>query len=381
MHACSQLVLRTGKWDMKKNCNESRLGRFEYLLHGGKKPRMNRAFMITLVFVVFLSFVGVVSADDYWKGAAPTTINGISGVVDGGINVTFVDTWKTTNPVEYDDAWANITLVDTISASKSLQFARLYVVMYTANMTDNWRGNFSVTLYRGSGSSSANVVVHQPLDLNYVNTSGIVYNSSLPVSGIYLKNLSRVTSDYMAVMDVKNLLNGWAYGGDYSDLRVHVETWNESKRLQDGYSRFDGRIKEVKLVYGWNVASGSTGTTKYWVNEGMDPMTKNIGTYIDNKTWFNGVGTPTSYNATLWVDYLSSANGNGTYTWNGNSISYNSDNPPTTTQGVYAGLNYWTWDQDTRDFGISTTIPGNNELTYDRTNSWYKNIVSIFTIK
>ncbi|GAB6285761.1 MAG: hypothetical protein STSR0009_19620 [Methanoregula sp.] len=339
---------------------------------------MNRAFMIALVLVVFLSFVGVVSADDYWKGAAPTTINGISGAVDGGINVTFVDTWKTTNPVEYDDAWANITLVDTISASKPLQFARLYVVMYTANMTDNWRGNFSVTLYRGSGSSSADVVTHQPLDLNYVNTSGIVYNSSLPVSGIYLKNLSRVTSDYMAIMNVKNLLNGWAYGGDYSDLRVHVETWNESKRLQDGYSRFDGRIKEVKLVYGWNVTSGSTGTTKYWVNEGMDPMTKNIGTYIENKTWFNGTGSPApqSYTANLWVDYLSSANGNGTYTWNGNSISYNSAYPPTTTQGVYAGLNQWTWSSGLP--GLSSD--GNNVLTYSRTNSWYKNIVSVLTI-
>jgi hypothetical protein len=355
----------------------SRLGRFSYLLSGGAKPRRNHALIVALVLVALLSFAGVVSADDYWEGAAPTTVNGISGAVNGSINVTFVDTWNTDNPVEYDEAWANITLVDTISASKPLQFARLYVVMYTANMTDNWRGNFSVTLKRGTGSTYAYPVEHQPLDLNYVNTSGIVYNTTLPISGIYLKNLSRVTSDYMAVIDVKDTLKGWGDVFALDDLRIHVETWNESTRLQDGYSRFDGRIKEVKLVYGWNVTSGSTGTTKYWVNEGMDPMTYYIGTYTGNKTWFNSTGTPLLYTAKLWVDYLSSANGNGTYTWNGRDISYNTAYKPTTTQGTYAGLNYWTWSSGLP--GISAS--GNNVLTYGRTNSWYKNIVSVFTIK
>ncbi|MDD5189264.1 MAG: DUF3344 domain-containing protein, partial [Methanoregula sp.] len=123
-----------------------------------------------------------------------------------------------------------------------------------------------------------------------------------------------------------------------------------------------------KLVYGWNVASGSTGTTKYWVNEGMDPMTKNIGTYIDNKTWFMGTDEPDSYTAKLWVNYLASPGGAGTYTWNGNLIS------PTPTQGTYAGLQYLTWT------GLPV-IQENNVLTYSRTNNWYKNIVSVFTLR
>lgn len=368
---------------MQKDRKESRLGRFAYLLKGGAKPRRSHALMIALVLVALLSFAGIASADDFYKGAAPTTINGISGAVNGSVDVLFADTWKTDNPVDHDDAWANFTLSETPSSSKPLQFARLYVVMYTANMTDNWRGNFSVTLKRGTGSSSAYPVEHQPLDLNYINTSGIVYNSSLPVSGIYLKNLSRVTSDYVAVVDVKDTLQGWRG----NDIRVHVETWNESQRLQDGYSRFDGRIKEVKLVYGWNMTSGSTGDTRYWVNEGQDPMTKYIVTYTGNQTWFNSTGSPGTYTAKLWMDYLgnttASKPGYGQYYWNSGStnLTYGCSGvgcyPPTTlTKGYYAGLSYWTWTN-----AAGPGLIGNNVLYYQRTNDWYKAPLAILTIK
>jgi hypothetical protein len=376
MHACSQPVLRTGKWDMKKNCNESRLGRFDYLLHGGKKPRMNRAFMIAVVVVVFLSFFGVVSADDYWAGDPPVTE--LQGTVNGSVDVLYADTWKTTNPVEYDDAWANFNLAITPSSSTPLKFARLYVVMYTANMTDNWYGNFSVTLKDGTYSVYAYPVVHKALDLNYDNTTGANYSS---VSGS-LKTLSRVTSDYIAVVDVKDTLQGWGN----PDVRVHVETWNESVRLQSGLTRFDGRIKEVKLVYGWNTTT-SPQDTKYWINEGHDPITKNIGTYTDNKTSFSSVGTPSTYTARLWADYLgnttASKPGYGKYYWNSDStnLTYGCSGtgcyPPTTlTKGYYAGLNYWTWT-NTAGPGISST----STLMYSKTNDWYKIPLAVFTIQ
>ena len=347
-----------------KNLKDGHRSRAEHPLSRDIAPRRYPVFLCVLMLVGVLSLAGVVTADDYWQGAAPET--NLSGMVSGGVDVLFSNTWKTTNPVDYDDAWANFTLTVTPSASTPLEFARLYVVMYTANMTDNWYGNFSVTLKDGTYSAYAYPVEHKALDLSYNRNEGATYGS---VSG-GLKTLSRVTSDYVAVIDVKNTLQGW--GND--DIRVHVETWNESLRLQDGLTRFDGRIKEVKLVYGWNTTSNPQ-TIKYWINEGHDPVTKDEGTYT-GQTEFNGVGNPASYDATLWVDYLSSAG--GLYTWNEIDISPDSDNPPSTIQGNYAGLHEWSWDEN-GDIGLSET--GNDVLTYDRSNNWYKIIAAILAVK
>jgi hypothetical protein len=353
---------------MQKNSKESRLGRFGYLLKGGTRPRRSHALMIALVLVALLSFAGIVSADDFWKGAAPVTK--VSGTVNGDVDVQYADTWKTTNPIDTDDAWANFTLAVTPSNDNTLKFARLYIVMYTANMTDNWKGNFSVTLKDGTYDTYAYPVVHKALNLNYVNSSGAT--NAILTSTEATKSLSRVTSDYVAVVDVKDTLQLWGN----ADVRVHVETWNESLRLQSGLTRFDGRIKEVKLVYGWNVSSGSTGDTKYWVNEGHDTMTRNISTYTGNKTWFNSTGSPATYTAKLWEDYSATYAGNGTYTWNGVDISRGSAYPPTLTSGTYAGINYWTWSN-----AAGPGLSANNVLTYSRTNDWFKIPLAVLTVK
>lgn len=313
-----------------------------------KTMKTTRQCMLTgmLVLIVALAMVAPASADDYWKGAPLETK--LSGTVNGGVDVLFVDTWTPTGEVtdwSKQEADAQFTLAVN-PEDVSVEFARLYVVPYLGNMMADYTGNLTVTV------DSTKVVDSQPLDLPYDHTVGATYASVSPP----LLSLSRVTSDYAAVIDVTDLVA--AKTG--TTLDVDVETFNLT-------GNFDGRIKEVKLVYGWNVTSGSSGDTQYWVNEGHDPMTRNIGTYTGNETWFNGTGAPEEYTAELWVDYLASAG--GTYTWNGPAIT------PTLTQGAYAGLGYLTWSEE------PPVVNPDNVLTYDRVGSWYKLITTVFTLE
>jgi hypothetical protein len=328
------------------------------------KSRRSRALTIALVFVGLLSFVGVVAADDYWKGTPPVTE--LSGVVNGGVDVKFADAWNKTPVADWSKqkTWGNLTF--SLPENATLKFARLYVVPYCGSMTADYYGNMTVKLYNGN-TPNTTLVDSQSLNLKYINTSGANYTSvSAP-----MVNLSRVTSDYVAIFDVRDNLTGWSG----SNLNVSLTSYNLT-------GRFDGRFKETKLVYGWNVTSGSTGDTKYWVNDGHDPITKNIGTYVGNKTWFNGTGLSEedSYTANLWVNYVAgnstSGPGYGQYWWNAANITTGSSHPPTTQEGVYAGLNNWTWNKDS-----NVKTDGDNVLWYSRTNNYYKIISGVFTLK
>jgi len=333
---------------MEPKRNESRLGRFSYLLKGGAKPRRNYALIIALVCMVLLSFAGIVSADDYWKGTPPVTK--LNGTVTGGVNVMINNTWKSDNPVNNDNTTAEFTGLPT----SGIKFGRLYIVPYTASMSENWKGNLTVTLVR-TGYSDQVLLNAQPLDLPYDRNAGTTCNPSVSVPPFTstANGLCRVTSDYVAILNVTPYMTT-------STMKFYINTTNES-------GRFDGRIKEAKLVYGWDQAGGSN--IKYWINEGQDPMTQNISTYTGNQTWFYDVGYPETYTANLWVDYLASSTGKGSYTWNGVALG----TPSSNTQGTYAGLSKWA--------SVSLAESGNNVLTYMKTNNWYKNIVTVFTVQ
>jgi len=345
----------------EKTSNESRLGRFSYLLTGGKKSRRNYVFMIALVLVAFLSFAGVVSADNYWKGASLQTE--LSGTVNGGVDVKYADTWTTPDKIGDEKSWANFTLsVDP--SSETIKFARLYVLVYMGNMTNNYYGTETVNMYR-NGANPITLADGQILELDYDRTQGPSYVDVYEYSPAdYIQNISRVTSDYLTIFDVKDLATT-------RNLNVSILTTNVS-------GNFDGRIKEAKLVYGWDTTTNPK-DTKYWINEGHDPVTKNlVNPYVTNTTNFNSVGTPSTYTAKLWVDYSATALGNGTYTWNGMDISKGKTYQPALNNGYYGGINYWTWTNAAGP-GISGT--GNNVLTYSKTNDWYKIPLAVFTIQ
>nr|WP_319376595.1 DUF3344 domain-containing protein [uncultured Methanoregula sp.] len=324
---------------MQTTRNESRPGRFSGLLKGGARPRRSFALMMALVLVGMLSLAGVVSADNYWKGAAPT--QAITGAVTGDVDAKFVNTWKTDNPIDNDNTTATFSGLTT----SNVQFARLYIVPYTGNMTESWDGTLSVTL-TPSGGTPVVLANKQPLDLVYDRTSGIVSNSSVSAP---LVKLNRVTSDYVAVFDVKDYITA-------STVTLDISTTNVS-------GRFDGRIKEAKLVYGWNQTGGSQ--TKYWINEGQDPSTKDDPSYV-GVTSFNGIPTDGITSATIYTDDIASAN--GVYTWNTASVT-----PSPIGSNSYARLNQFT----------PLEIYEDNDFSYDRagTNSWYKLAVAILKVR
>ncbi len=345
---------------MQTTRTESRLGRFACLLKGGAKPRRSFALMMALVLVGMLSLAGVASADNYWKGTPPVT--GPHGTVNGSVDVKFADTWKTDNPANNDNTTATFTGLTT----SNVKFARLYVMVYTGNMTENWTGTETITLVP-SGGTPVVLANAQPLDLNYAREVGAYFNTSVTAPFITTgTGLGRVTSDYISVFDVKDYITA-------SDMTVYINTTYGSS------SRFDGRVKEARLVYGWDVTSGSTGCTEYWINEGHDPVTKDLtNPYTTNTTTFGSVSHATNYTATLYVDYSATYLGNGTYTWNGVNIAKGSTYAPEISSGYYAGTNKWTWNDLSSGPGLAS---GNNVLTYYRTNSWYKIPLAVLTVK
>jgi hypothetical protein len=297
-----------------------------------------------LAILLLACFVAVpVAADDYYKGVQKVTK--LDDTVSGGVDVEWFDSWES-NPTDVSHKESSTQFTLDIDGG-TLEFARLYVVTYLGNMNADYFGNLTVNV------EGTDVADHYPLDLSYIRAEGA--NFSDVSEEPYFVSLSRVTSDYVAVFDITDLATG-----NESALDVEVETWNVS-------GKFDGRFKEIKVVYGWN--DGDEDEIHYWVNEGHDPITKYTGTYTDNKTWFNGATIPEDYVAKLWVDYLASSGGQGTYTWNDESLT-----GMTITQGRYAGINYWSWNS-------GKTMNTDNFLTYSNTSSYYKNIVDVLVVQ
>ena len=171
--------------------------RFTNLLTGGAKPRGTRALMMVLLVAGVLALAGVVSADDYYQGLAPLTV--AQGSVTGDVDALYANTWTSPDNVVSDSAWANFTL-QAPATGKTLKFARLYVVVYSGNMTANFKGNETIKLYN-SNTLTATLADHQPLDLAYDRTQGISWDYSVSAP---FTNLSRTTSDYLSVFDVKD---------------------------------------------------------------------------------------------------------------------------------------------------------------------------------
>jgi len=333
--------------------------------NGGTKPHAHLLPFMVLVLFGIIALVGVAAADNVWGGTPPETK--LSGVVNGSVwvNLSANEPWNTTAPLrEAQYNWGNFTLPITPSDNVSLKEARLYVTVYGGNNTahggspDWYTGNLSVGLSNGD-----NLVENQPLNLDWDNNSvdlnHTAYNTSISAP---LVNLSRVSSDYLAIFNITD---------NISDLDTNVLNVNTTSYNSTG--RFDGRIKEIKLVLVWNVTDGSsTGDTLYWINEGHDANTQyGDGTY--NKTWFNDTGiTGQNFTATWWIDYLCSKSNGGSYQWNTQDIY-----PSLVKQGKYAGL--CTLIKNQSEIVIDSD---ENYLAYkNATTTAYKIIVAVLAIK
>jgi hypothetical protein len=337
---------------MKTTKNENRPGRFANLLSSGAKPRRSFALMMALVLVGMLSLAGVVSADSYFVGLPPETVVN-DAVVTGDVDVLYANTWTSPDNVISDSSWANFTL-QAPATGKTLKFARLYIVVYSGNSTANFKGNETIKLYN-SDTLTTTLADHQPLDLAY-DLTGIALNSSVPAP---FTTLSRVTSDYLSVFDVKDYVTS-------NTINVHIMTMNESLDIDTmGVGRFDGRIKEAKIVYGWD-DEYSTGMTHYWINEGQDPRTY-YGDGTPGTTTFEVPDIGVS-SATLYTNDIASAN--GVYAWNDATVT-----PTTVAYNSYARLNRFTLDPE------AIIGDSSNNLTYNRVGNYYKLALAILKIK
>jgi hypothetical protein len=200
------------------------------------------------------------------------------------------------------------------------------------------------------------LVTRQPLDLPYNRFVGPTYNTSISSP---LVTLSRVTSDYMLVFDIKNIIHDMTT----PNLNVNISTWNST-------GNFDGRVKTAQIVYGWNTSTGDD-VIHYWINEGHDPITKYASNPFYNTTQFNSVGNNSK--AQLWIGILNNATcDDGVYKWNGFVF-----NPSVIQQGTYGALTHHQWNTRTKLF-----MQTNNELSYNNgTNPWYKINFAVLSVQ
>jgi hypothetical protein len=312
-----------------------------------QKMSGNRAVVLAPValaaVLLLVAFAGIAVADPYIGGVPLTTVK--EGVLSG-------DLWfDHAHPMVTD--WIHEYTPPTYS---DVDWARLYVLIYCGRMQEN---------YSGRANISFNGV---PLGGTPDNLSSEEFNVSYSYPGeggqgpVWVNDhCVRVTSDYLMWYDVTDLL---APTND-----IHVYTW-----ATDDLPDFDGRIKGVTLVVAYD--DGDTDTIHYWVNQGHDVDSyKYTGDYVGVTNFTAGLSSDSVLqSANLTVVHF--AGSDGAYTFKGTSIP--TDPSSTTTppganwQGGYSGYNCW---------AVSTlfTSTGNNTLTYDRTEDFYKIALAFMT--
>ncbi|MDD1687852.1 DUF3344 domain-containing protein, partial [Methanoregula sp.] len=173
----------------------------------------------------------------------------------------------------------------------NIQWARLYVNVYSGSGSANWPSRTTISL-DGNG------------DGTYETTLGVENMSMSSYSGdgkVYWLNdhTNRVYSDYETEYDVTSLITS-------ATPSVHV------KNEKTG-SLYDGRLKAVTLVVAYN--DGDTDQVRYFVNHGGDWF--NSGS---SSTTFGTAGIASGFtNATLSNVGLSSSD--ATYAFNGVSLA------------------------------------------------------------
>ena len=185
----------------------------------------------------------------------------------------------------------------TIPTFTNIQWARVYVNVYSGTGSGNWPTRTTTTLDANGDGTYETVLGVENM------TTGTAYSTDGKVYWIN-DHTNRVYSDYETSYDVTSLITS-------SQPAVHV------KNEKIGTGSYDGRLKAVTLIVAYN--DGDSDTVKYWVNHGHDWI--NSGS---SSTTFGTAGIPTGFtSATLSNVALSSVD--GTYTFN--SVSQAGANP------------------------------------------------------
>jgi|LAHT01.1.fsa_nt_gb PKD repeat protein len=300
------------------------------------------------VLLLLLCLVGVAAADPYVGGIPLTTVQ--SGTVSGGVYVdASLDDF---GPQDVAKTFASIPDVSDIV------WARLYVVVYCGHMENNYQGTATIT-FDGNGDDIYETTLGtEDLDVEYT-WPGKQYPEDSGNYGtgpvIINDHMNRVTSDYQMWYDVTSLISSQTPKARVVSTKVDPS--------------FDGRIKMITLIVAYN--DGDSDQVYYWVNQGHDTDTKEYtGTYNGPAEFDLTAISGTVESATLTVNHLASSD--GSYAWYGTPI----DTDPATGnfQGDYFGYNIWDLTDDT-SFGDIY------DLTYDRTDNYYKIALAVLAVK
>jgi len=295
---------------------------------------MNRKLILILLTLILSS--GVCLADNYVGGIPLTSVK--SGTVSGGV---YCDSYYGTGTQPVHTA-KTIDKTFTLPSNAKVEWAMLLTSVYCGNMQSNYQGKAKVSF---NGKVLGTETLNVPFVFLANGGKGYVKVND---------HVDRVSSDYMMYYDVTSLVKS---GGNKAT--VYTEPSDD---------KFDGRIKLITLVVAYNDNSGK----KIWyqVNRGHDTDTY----YNDNNLGENYIGSTalkaslpagsTLTSAKLTDVYMASAD--GSYTFNGKALTSG------TPQGTYCGSDSW-------NVKSSFKSTSTNTLTYDRTDAFYKNALTILT--
>lgn len=292
--------------------------------------------------VVILCLFGIAAADPYVGGIPLTTVQ--SGSVSGGVYIDADNDWW---PADAGPQTATHSF-DAIPNVNDIAWARLYVSVYCGHMQNNYQGTATVS-FDGNGdgdyTDAGEALGTETMNVAYTYPNPVTVND----------HMNRVTSDYLMWYDVTSLITSQTPSAQVATAAL------------DG--SFDGRIKMITLVVAYN--DGDMDTVYYLVNQGHDTDTYYDTTGYVGYTEFDLSGySGTVESATLTVNHMASSD--GSYAWYGDSI----DTDPATGnfQGAYFGYNIW-------DLTDVTYLGGIYDLTYDRTDQFFKIPLAILEVK
>jgi PKD repeat protein/methionine-rich copper-binding protein CopC len=287
--------------------------------------------VLTLIFAVILC--GAASA-----GTPLNTTH--NGTVSGDLYV------NATQPVPFanqptDATSREFTQTYNLPNNTGLDWARVYVNIYSGSGSANWPANVTVKLDGNGDGTYETTLGNELLTSENYSIDGTIYWIN--------DHCFRVYSDYQAWYDVTGLITS-------NNPSIYVKT------EQIGTQTFDGRLKMIALVAAYN--DGDDDKVHYWVNDGQDW----INTGSSQTTFKTSTFTRAVSNAALYNVALSSKD--GSYNFNGQAFSGTDPVAP---------VNYFV----THRWNVTSNItPGQDStLTYTLGAGSYKSVLATLTVK
>lgn len=231
----------------------------------------------------------------------------------------------------------------------SIEWARVYVVVYCGNKLNNYDGTADV-LFDGDGDGQFETTLgHETLNVPY-SYPGEGGTGPVMVNG----HVNRVTSDYLMWYDVKSQISGRTVSVKADSTKIHPA--------------FDGRIKCMVLVIAYN--DQDSDQVYYWINQGHDAMSLATDAGYEGTTSFSttDLDTENEQEGTAKLSALYLASTDGAYRFNDELMDSG------TPSGPYFGSNSW---------DVTGGVNGwdDSELIYQCTGSFFKIFLSMLSIQ